>query len=872
MDGAAQARAEVAAGILHADPATLDDAGLVRELRRALNASTVWRPAHLPPELRGGAAHGDELARWVAPGYVGPEAAARLAEAWAAAVPLHDGYLRLRVDGPADVRHLRSLGGLDGLTIVPSLDPRSTGPVRWRWPFRLGVVSGPFVEPWLAVAQRSEHHGHAFDADRLLPGQAYDIALVDAFGLGVLPPGTLDQLRATTCVIAAGFRPADQVLDELQGIVGPTIAIAVDAPPERWWRTFFHELAHDEPVDVAVERVVRDHGVDALTAGPLRGMDVTAAAHWFAAVAPDFPQLTPLLEQYAGWDWRYESGGTRRASREVLLLRAEGEDPTVIVLPGPTAAVEEPEEEAVSRRLVARVFADDGVLTSVLPPAREVQLAVRVAIPEREDVAADGPALAVPPAPGPTAELEVTVSGDVWDRPPPAQTISLSRVRAAQPSTWAVFPFTTPAAGQVVELDITVSYRGKPLQAARFVATVRERALPDERPTLTTYVLSGPDEPTPNLRPVDVTLDGRGTELRRHGVDAVVPLDQVHAMLDTIDDRVSRVLGVTGAPDVFVDPAGRRDAGVRELVIALAAMGAALVDHLAPLRIGDAGSINLLVNDVSPVLPLELAYAGPVPDRDARFCVHVTDGPPARGTACTKASRKRVCPYAFWGLHRSIARTIAWREGRAKDTQPWITSLPAARVLFAATELADEGAADPLPSDSVPATARQLFWPVTRVTSWTAWRRVVRSDRPNVLVVLGHTLTENGDTHLYIGRQSTLSRFRISASELRAAGAPRPLVLLVACATATVGDAFGTLPGTLTARGAGAVVATLSKIVGPQGAAAANHLLQAMHGLAGSDATVGDVVAAARRSLLAAGSPIGLVLVAHGELDTTVVT
>ena len=75
-------------------------------------------------------------------------------------------------------------------------------------------------------------------------------------------------------------------------------------------------------------------------------------------------------------------------------------------------------------------------------------------------------------------------------------------------------------------------------------------------------------------------------------------------------------------------------------------------------------------------------------------------------------------------------------------------------------------------------------------------------------------------------------------------GSRHPLVLLIACATAALGDAFGSLPGVWTAKGAGAVIGTLSKIVGPQGATATTHLLLAIHDVAGQQASVGDAVAA----------------------------
>jgi hypothetical protein len=71
----------------------------------------------------------------------------------------------------------------------------------------------------------------------------------------------------------------------------------------------------------------------------------------------------------------------------------------------------------------------------------------------------------------------------------------------------------------------------------------------------------------------------------------------------------------------------------------------------------------------------------------------------------------------------------------------------------------------------------------------------------------------------------------------------------------------------MTARGAGAVVGTLSKIVGPHGAVTAAHLLRALR----HTDTIGDAITEARRSLVADQHPIGLILVSHGETDTRIV-
>jgi hypothetical protein len=394
------------------------------------------------------------------------------------------------------------------------------------------------------------------------------------------------------------------------------------------------------------------------------------------------------------------------------------------------------------------------------------------------------------------------------------------------------------------------------------VSPVRSAALPGERPTLTTFALSGPDEPSDESRPVDATLVGTGAVLRHHsGSDAEVLITDVQEMLDKIEDRVSRVLGVPGAPDSFDDP---RALG---LLITLANIGAELDTMLAPLELGDKYRINVIINPTTRVLPLELVYAGPAPQDHAQLCQH--DEPPPPGQTCPKASSTRVCPYAFWGLHRSIARTVAWKQtGRSVGAPSAVSALS---MLYAATVIADDGASDPLPSASVLEAAETVFPKVTRVTSWTAWRKAVKQSKPNLLVVLGHTMVEGGKTNLYIGKKSALARPRISAAELRTTDSPPPIVLLIACATAALGDPFGTLPGALTAKGAGAVVGTLSKIVGPHGAAATTHLLQSFHEAAGTGASVGDAVAGARRSLVADKRPIGLILVSHGEVDTKVV-
>jgi hypothetical protein len=97
--------------------------------------------------------------------------------------------------------------------------------------------------------------------------------------------------------------------------------------------------------------------------------------------------------------------------------------------------------------------------------------------------------------------------------------------------------------------------------------------------------------------------------------------------------------------------------------------------------------------------------------------------------------------------------------------------------------------------------------------------------------------------------------------------------VLLACASAAAGDTFGGLPAAFTGRGAAAVVATLSKLKGPHGARAAAAVVKALRGSTTDDGvTLGHALRAARRQLVADGVLVGLLLVAHGEIDLLVTT
>ena len=321
-------RVELAAGLILTDHPWPDRGSVIAqatdELRRLLHPTSVWLSADLPPELRGDVAYGEHLVRWSPRDDVTPDEAQLLETAWSSALPpllpppepwIHN-YLRVRVDSPEDVRRLRAIGEVDGLRIVPSLDSRGRlRPFSWRWPFRVGVVAGPVTEEWLNTVKLTQYYPPLFDAEVFDAARSYDIGILSATELSSLPDDVAQRLGESACVIVVGDGPVEQHLTELDRRIEPAIAIAVDGPPSQWWIAFFEEMAHNVPVDAAVESII-DRGVDALIAGPRFGMDITAAARWFAAVGPDFPQLSPLVDELTDWDWGHESGGAMEVAVE----------------------------------------------------------------------------------------------------------------------------------------------------------------------------------------------------------------------------------------------------------------------------------------------------------------------------------------------------------------------------------------------------------------------------------------------------------------------------------------------------------------------------------------------------------------------------
>ena len=873
--------AVLAAGLLwSADLSTADLPAIMGRLRKVASDSMLWTPlragAPLPPERDAGDAH---LPVWRPPTVPDATVERHLAEAWRALVAGQPGpveVVRVEVDDVAEAEALLGLDGVTGGPISPVI--RQDGlRFGWQWPLRIGVA-GPQAEEWAAQINAHWHSPEQFAARVATPDaiEEYEILVVDA-GLAESDPSAWDVAiggwASATAVVLVGGAPPAAMLSRVRGM--PRIIAALPASGVSWFGPVFEHLAHDHPLDAALHLVLPG----SLVAGAGRVLDATAVGHWAVAVARSHPELADMLDLVRAVSFDQESRGSRAVLHwlggrsatpgvyethgEQAAMGGGGDDVESPGPPGSAAGGEPPTPTA--RRLIATVWDGGNECRLIAPPERDLTLELRIAVPERGDVFA-GADFPTPEGEHPLVEVEIQVTSPVW---PTTQTGTIQLPMSSnEPSTSVFLDFRTPASGSALRFDIVVLYQGRALQAATLTVPIRDRQVGHDRIRwLATTTTAGP-EPTPNATPAQYSLNALSGELTRH--DASVPLDDVQELLDLLERRASLTLGVDPAP------ASLADAEALKLLIYLARRGSELRDKFAPLEIGPQGTICVLVRADTPVLPLELVYEAEPPRRTAKLCRHVTDPeavpPPEWGTPCTLASRTVVCPCAFWGMYRTIVREVVLPRGQSHS----MTTLTLSPVLYAATGIADVGTPSgaPRPSDLLEQEARSVFGAaeVTRVTSWTAWRKGIRS-HPELLLLLAHKEMSQGETGLFIGDGSFLASVDVRADIVTRPepGAPLPLVLLVACASATAGNEFGTLPGAFAARGAAAVVGTLSKLPGPQGARVGAAILRSLRASAAAadtpGVTLGESLAKARRALVAEGLLIGLLLVSHGNID-----
>jgi uncharacterized protein (DUF2235 family) len=477
-----------------------------------------------------------------------------------------------------------------------------------------------------------------------------------------------------------------------------------------------------------------------------------------------------------------------------------------------------------------------------------------------------------------------------------------------------VFPFTAPREPRLFSARIAVYHRNRVLQTGVLKGMVGQVAskltfqpdatplprfvgLEDRAAVGASIILN--DDPDGNMQAY-VHGDGEtavaviGDEPVSAGgaPDLAVGIDAGQAgALEQLTTALGRNIGrIAQNPDDYAD-LGKE--GTRTLLLELAQHGGALLGRLQ-LHSGmghlldRAEHIQIVRAKLDAFFPAEFLYTGEIPEDDAQICSCLAD-PTSIATdgRCAEYDadpEHTICPMKFWSMSKIIERHAHLPEHVALDHQFMLRSSPASereRVLdplagavLAASDKVDEAVPNTLASlKERLETLLQRDIPVA--VDWDDWAVKIAENSPHLLVLLPHHSRSSDVDYLEIGAGIQRKALLIKSRHVHPDAHPEtnPVVLLIGCQTQeTKIDLEGFVPAFQDA-GAAIVVSTIATILGRQAGPAAGVIVEELRRIRDRrDATFGQAMLAARRRLLATGTPMILGLTSYGDADWRIVS
>jgi hypothetical protein len=318
----------------------------------------------------------------------------------------------------------------------------------------------------------------------------------------------------------------------------------------------------------------------------------------------------------------------------------------------------------------------------------------------------------------------------------------------------------------------------------------------------------------------------------------------------------------------------------RELLVFLARQGAlirgALADALPSPSLLKGERFQVLSLHPEAFLPLEFVYDRKAPKPSAKLCPNAAEAlKTGRCDECPSLTKGTfVCPAGFWSLTKIIERyrhDAARSAELTREFRVWNAPVgdrnklpPLTSTLFAASSKVDAfrpGTLAELGTALKAATKR-----ASQARSWTQWvKAIARAKPPGLLIVLPHTLRDEAEWALEIGKAQQLLAADVDEQYVGKAG---PIVILIGCETSPGEVPFEEFPTQFRRAGASIVVATLTKVLGRHAAPVSAALTAALaEQAAAGPATFGEVFRSVRRNLLAQGVPMVLAVTAYGDAD-----
>ncbi len=784
------------------------------------------------------------------------------------------------------------------------------------WPLRIGFATDPTSQSIEQALDRVLSHPELIESvdagpcDVLVIGSPMSELLSDGLGLsdGPFVGSDTDPDSGPTLVIAIGELDIDgsdadtiaRAIMNHTNSVGVHLCACGPQPGAAWLNQFIEHLSHDEPVDRALMSaddwlygvgysLLGDRAIESMRLSFI----VSQVREWFWAKRdlaievsdsirdrlPDFPAVTQVtsgeiadyLRDHAD-RFQYDHESQEATGIAGIVRSAGGLPEQVIWGAGPPEMLgPDPADEHGPRRLGADVIVDGHVLEQAF--VADVPNLVRVTI-GRTATHQTGEGL-----PEPDFEDKDEVELPVWARAGGSVhdgSITLPRDRRRE----ATKPFefeVTPTAGERVEIEIVVYQPDahNVLQAALLCGDVAD-SLTDEANALESISIVVVDVQSftaaPSAAPRGSIVHSSSGGLVT-GASDPVPI--------AIDAAAARQWTTDTVADIEKGAAGEEmlDIPIEELLVQLAGRGAVRLSKLSELHpFIDFPRIQVVSLVKHDVFPIEFLYSGPKPVNGAQLCSNWRES--LRQDECPTCSAtgpldgSTVCPSQFWSMSKVIEhhgpadgpntvfsvtgfRTL--EQDRIGPLEPVLIGVSKAVLEVEPTALTD--LSDALGSAS-------------EATDWGRWTELIEQTTPGLLIAMPHQEqviefgTETPALELGGQFESTFSEAYVT----NRAAPPGPVMLLLGCNTAVGGGrALSSFASIFRSYGASLVVSSLGEVIAKQAPLAASAFLSNLAGvLAQSPGSLGEVLLKTRRTLLADGKLLPLMLVNHGDPDWSV--
>jgi len=801
--------------------------------------------------------------------------------------------------------------------------PRMGTSPEFGWPIRLGFLGDPAshrVADALAAHIRTDREwlGHLLDVRFPSgPEEPLDILLVPASlddavdRMAALPHG----LDAASLVVLGGAGGAGSMTAEgLRGALFESLdpsAVAVTDVAEAqivpWFVELVRALSHNRTLDEAVpgrglviaepaslDRMrVRRAAMAAIESLPTANGGGVVALAPEEAVSFGLPTVVPrdvLLDRVAADDAFFqESTGATATSR---IVRRSSPRPPAQVTP---------------RWIVGRIGhrAPDGtetIVTSGLRRRTRYFLDFMIGAGREGWVTATEAFPDVVPRDGKRHRLRVVFQSEGQRRP----LVNYVELPPHGDSTQCRFPFRT-STGASYRGRIIVQFRNRVVQTAIVSAGLSDK--PERRRSAALRIdIEAVIRPgladLSRRRAFDMAVVHNHDESGRPvatGLSGDWARKFQMSRVEILSSAIKRLLDrVAAAPDTYKE---LTDQPTTELMYALALQGVELRRTLfpdgAPARIDPEDRtprVQVVAADPNAFFPLEFVYDFPPPSAPTlckNAATALADGrcDPARyHRKNADGSIKVVCPIGFWALSRVIERHLTPDEWLpdllgydfALRSEP-VTGRDRLGGLSSAVFACSDRvtAADATRVDGVLATATGKA--STRVTTWDAWVKAVKKEAPDILVLLAHTardavadqtalMIETGEQRL----AAVLGEAYVRLAKPKAIrDKPGPLVFLLGCDTARPWLEYQSFVVRFRNNRAALVVGTVATVPAAHAANVARQLLRELVGRLGpgNEAAAarpeafGDLLLAARRSIVAGGEVVGMCLTSYGDAD-----